>query len=578
MRLCTSLRSRLILVIAVFVTAMVVFQAWNEYRGKLALLLAQARKTVAVQYYPVKRLVQEQAAPDGVHVTSEMLAPLKKEFGFNISVVVPDGAKFRYAAKTHDLSIPEKMFPWLKKVMAAEGPLFRRVSKNGKELVTYYTQMRDASGRVAGVVAIPRDITSDLAELRRDAWLRLGVGLGLLAAVLGIIFLVLHRCVNSPLTDVLGFLDAAADDGYSGRLRESYPAEMGALARGVNGLMATVQEAMGSAMEEREKALEQAGSAERALVSVRENQGRVNRMVEKMVDAANRAGGISEDIRESSRQLADQVRDTADNAGSQRERAQETAKAMEEMNEAVLSVAENASRAAEGAQIARDKALQGADVVEQVNRATAEARERADRMKGAMDELGRRAEGIGRIINVITDIADQTNLLALNAAIEAARAGDAGRGFAVVADEVRKLAEKTMQATKEVEEAVSGIQAVSAESMAGMDSAAQAVSRSSSLSVEAGGYLRAIVDIVTQTADNVQTIAAAAEEQSATSEHITDSMEGINEIAAQTVEGMGRSHGTIKHVSALAGDLQGLITELRDCAEEKEDAECGLDG
>ena len=64
------------------------------------------------------------------------------------------------------------------------------------------------------------------------------------------------------------------------------------------------------------------------------------------------------------------------------------------------------------------------------------------------------AEGIGRIMNVISDIADQTNLLALNAAIEAARAGDAGRGFAVVADEVRKLAEKTMTATKEVGDAI----------------------------------------------------------------------------------------------------------------------------
>lgn len=58
-----------------------------------------------------------------------------------------------------------------------------------------------------------------------------------------------------------------------------------------------------------------------------------------------------------------------------------------------------------------------------------------------MEALKEQAQGVGRIMTVITDIADQTNLLALNAAIEAARAGDAGKGFAVVADEVRKLAE-----------------------------------------------------------------------------------------------------------------------------------------
>ena len=207
------------------------------------------------------------------------------------------------------------------------------------------------------------------------------------------------------------------------------------------------------------------------------DQSEIMKTQRKIVDIANRADRVSMHVASAAEELSAQIEQSSRGAEQQTQRVDETATAMEEMNATVLEVAKSASHAAQTADQAKTKAEDGSKVVGQVVKGIEDVQHQSQEMKTDMGTLGKQAEGIGQIMNVISDIADQTNLLALNAAIEAARAGEAGRGFAVVADEVRKLAEKTMTATKQVGDAIRGIQDGTRKNIENVERSAQTTSR-----------------------------------------------------------------------------------------------------
>jgi len=282
-----------------------------------------------------------------------------------------------------------------------------------------------------------------------------------------------------------------------------------------------------------------------------------------MADTAAKATTTSERMASAAEQLSAQIDQANQGSQEQNNRVQDTVAAVEEMNATILEVAKNAGDTAQNAEAARAKAREGAQLVVQVVNAVGSVRDAATRVKGNMHALGDKAQGIGAVLNVISDIADQTNLLALNAAIEAARAGEAGRGFAVVADEVRKLAEKTMHATKEVGDAISGIQRGTAETVAMFDQAAVAVEQATSLAEKSGSALTEIVAVVEAAGDQVRAIATAAEQQSATSEEINRSIESISRIASETASAMQESTQAVADLATQAHDLRMLVADIQ---------------
>jgi len=285
---------------------------------------------------------------------------------------------------------------------------------------------------------------------------------------------------------------------------------------------------------------------------------------QKIVKTAEQAVEISEMLSSAAEELSAQVEQSSQGARSQNDRTGEMATAMEEVNATVMEVAQNASSAAENTENAKQKAQEGAATVGELIKGINQVQSMSETLRGNMSDLGEQVEGIGRIMNVITDIADQTNLLALNAAIEAARAGDAGRGFAVVADEVRKLAEKTMAATKEVGNAIGSIQESTRNNVTETEKAAEAVGQITELANRSGAALQEIVSVSDSAADQVRAIATASEEQSSAMEQISRSTEEVNRIASETADAMTQAEAAINELSGLAHKLKALIDELQD--------------
>jgi methyl-accepting chemotaxis protein len=236
---------------------------------------------------------------------------------------------------------------------------------------------------------------------------------------------------------------------------------------------------------------------------------------------------------------------------------------MTEMNAASLEVAQNAGQASEQCELTKIKAKDGANLVNKVVESINTVNKVAEILQSDMRELGTKAESIGAVMNVISDIADQTNLLALNAAIEAARAGDAGRGFAVVADEVRKLAEKTMDATREVGSSISAIQQSAKTNIAVVGEAATAITEATRLANTSGEALSEIVGLATANSSVVASIATAAEEQSATSEEINTSIDEVSKIVGETTQGMIQAAASVQDLSRMAHDLSAMMDKLR---------------
>ncbi|WP_068829265.1 methyl-accepting chemotaxis protein [Pseudomonas sp. BMS12] len=254
---------------------------------------------------------------------------------------------------------------------------------------------------------------------------------------------------------------------------------------------------------------------------------------------------------------------TSSSLDQQQEALELVVSAVDQMAATVQEIASNASQSADGSAAARDAfvTVQGSlqRMIGQQDQLLANLRD-ADRV---VQTLAADSQQIGSVLDVIRAIAEQTNLLALNAAIEAARAGEQGRGFAVVADEVRNLALRTRSATEEIVTIVAALGDSSSQASQRMVASSQ---QARDLEVET----QAVLGSLDQLDDSLQgvhalafQIAAAAEQQAATTQEVNQHMHRLNDMTGENRRTAAHTRDCGEHLRKVAGSQEQLVAQFQ---------------
>jgi len=295
----------------------------------------------------------------------------------------------------------------------------------------------------------------------------------------------------------------------------------------------------------------------------------IDREMEELTSRAEEANAGVKDVAEGSAMVAKNAADVGNQSERGKENIDQVLRAMMDLSANVEEVASSTESVSKVTHDTDELSKKGVELAHNAENGMKGIMASSGEVERIIIEIKGEMAQIGKIVNVITDIASQTNLLALNAAIEAARAGEAGRGFAVVASEVKALALESRRSAENIAEMITSLQKKSDEASKAMDQADVAVSQGNSAVLETLQIFNQIVESVGQIARNMEDVSKTTEQQAASVEEITASAHEVNnlvgEIATEAISAASAaeqsSAGTSQIVTVIE-DLNKIITEV----------------
>jgi len=280
--------------------------------------------------------------------------------------------------------------------------------------------------------------------------------------------------------------------------------------------------------------------------------------------------GLVKTINDTSTQISDSVEEAemaaqhlSEASVRQSQDIEAATTAINEMSASMNAVSAEAGESAKVAMRSVEIAKKGGETVQRNIAGMDSIREHIQETSKRIKRLGESSQEIGDIVELINDIAEQTNILALNASIQAAMAGEAGRGFAVVADEVQRLAERSANATRQIEALVKAIQADTNEAVISMEQSTSGVVSGARMAEDAGAALEEIENVSEQLAGLIQSISVSASEQANTASSLTSSTNAIQEVTTQTAGSTEETFRSIGKLSRLAKDLDKSVAGFK---------------